>query len=78
MLLSLTDPGGESPGVGLSSPSSLPETPGEVSAKVLVIKSGTSSCALFRSLGELPADNLTFLRGCGCGCSWCGYSLCPW
>ena len=67
MLLFLADPDGESPGVGLSSPSSLPATAGEVSAKVLVLKSGTcaSSSTLFRSLGELPADNLTFWEAVG-------------
>ena len=55
MLLFLTDPGGDSPDVCLSSPSkcTLPVTPGEVSAKDLVLESGMS-------LGELAADNLTF------------------
>lgn len=67
MVLFLTDPGGDSPDVCLSSPSkcTLPVTPGEVSAKDLVLESGTRSCALFRSLEELAADNLTFWGAVG-------------
>ena len=62
VVLLLTDPGGESPDVCLLSPCKceLAVTPGEVSAKDLVLESATRSCALFRSLEELAADNLTF------------------
>lgn len=62
MVLFPTDPGGESPDVCLPSPSKykLPVTPGEVSAEDLVLELGTRSCALFWSVRELAADNLTF------------------